>query len=255
MPKSQAAKELAAKQKAQAKAEKERRKHSDNPKDWGATKQLVESFKLTRAADPSVVWWVVGAGVVTLAVFVVIGILVKPWWMWLIVGLMGAFAAMLWVFQWKAKRAMYTRFKGQAGSAEVALSLLDKKKWTVSPAIAFTRQQDVVHRAVGPAGIVLVGEGHGKPLRTLLATETRRHEQVAYGTPVTTIVMGEGSGQVPIEELDKHIKKLPRALRSSQVDEVTSRLTALDAMRPRIPMPKGPMPTSMKGARAAMRGR
>ena len=35
MPKSQAAKELAAKQKAQAKAEKERRKHSDNPKDWG----------------------------------------------------------------------------------------------------------------------------------------------------------------------------------------------------------------------------
>ena len=34
MPKSQAAKELAAKQKAQAKAEKERRKHSDNPKDW-----------------------------------------------------------------------------------------------------------------------------------------------------------------------------------------------------------------------------
>ena len=47
MPKSQAAKELAAKQKAQAKAEKERRKHSDNPKDWGTGKQLVETFKLT----------------------------------------------------------------------------------------------------------------------------------------------------------------------------------------------------------------
>ena len=45
MPKSQAAKELAAKQKAQAKAEKERRKHSDNPKDWGTGKQLVETFK------------------------------------------------------------------------------------------------------------------------------------------------------------------------------------------------------------------
>ena len=47
MPKSQAAKELAAKQKAQAKAEKERRKHSDNPKDWGTGKQPVSYTHLT----------------------------------------------------------------------------------------------------------------------------------------------------------------------------------------------------------------
>ena len=33
------------------------------------------------------------------------------------------------------------------------------------------------------------------------------------------------------------------------------RLKALDAMRPQIPIPKGPMPTSMKQARQAMRGR
>ena len=32
------------------------------------------------------------------------------------------------------------------------------------------------------------------------------------------------------------------------------RLRALDAMRPQIPIPKGPMPTSAKQARAAMRG-
>lgn len=150
---------------------------------------------------------------------------------------------------------MYARFKGQTGSAEVALSLLDKKKWTSTPAIAFTRQQDVVHRAVGPGGIVLIGEGHGNGLRNLLATETKRHEQVAYGTPVTSIIMGDGKGQVPLEDLDKHIKKLPKALSTSQVDEVVNRLKALDAMRPKVPLPKGPMPNSMKGARAAMRGR
>lgn len=255
MPKSQAAKELAAKQKAQAKAEKERRKHSDNPKDWGTTKQLVESFKLTRRADPSVTWWTLGAFILTVVVFVVIGILLPPWWMWLVVGIMGGIAAAMWVFQWRAKRAMYSRYKGQAGSAEVALSMLDKKKWHVSPAIAFTRQQDVVHRAVGPAGIVLVGEGRGGALRSLMTTEAKRHEQVAYGTPVTQVIMGEGANQVPLEDLGKHIRKLPKALGEAQVEEVTSRLKALDAMRPRVPLPKGPMPTSMKGARSAMRGR
>mgnify|MGYP001941173845 CR=1 FL=1 len=163
MPKSQAAKELAAKQKAQAKAEKERRKHSDNPKDWGTGKQLVETFKLTRQVDPQLLWWVIGSFVAGVVVFTVLGlILTDLWWAWLIVGIFAGAAAAMWVFQWRAKRSMYARFKGQTGSAEVALSLLDKKKWTSTPAIAFTRQQDVVHRAVGPGGIVLIGEGHGK---------------------------------------------------------------------------------------------
>ena len=72
---------------------------------------------------------------------------------------------------------------------------------------------------------------------------------------MTSIIMGDGKGQVPLENLDKHIKKLPKALNTSQVDEVVNRLKALDAMRPKVPLPKGPMPSSMKGARAAMRGR
>ena len=33
------------------------------------------------------------------------------------------------------------------------------------------------------------------------------------------------------------------------------RLQALDANRSNMPMPKGPVPTSMKGARGNMRGR
>mgnify|MGYP002651239559 CR=1 FL=1 len=243
-------------EKAQAKAEKERRKHSDNPKDWGTGKQLAETFKLTRQVDPQLLWWVIGSFVAGVVVFTVLGlILTDLWWAWLIVGIFAGAAAAMWVFQWRAKRSMYARFKGQTGSAEVALSLLDKKKWTSTPAIAFTRQQDVVHRAVGPGGIVLIGEGHGNGLRNLLATETKRHEQVAYGTPVTSIIMGNDKGQVPLEELDKYIKKLPKALNTSQVDEVVNRLKALDAMRPKVPLPKGPMPSSMKGARAAMRGR
>ena len=88
-----------------------------------------------------------------------------------------------------------------------------------------------------------------------MAEEKHRHEQVAYGVPVITMIMGEGKDQIPLEQLDKKIKKLPKTLDDARVNEVRSRLKALDAMRPRLPIPKGPMPTSMKGSRNAMRGR
>ncbi len=39
------------------------------------------------------------------------------------------------------------------------------------------------------------------------------------------------------------------------VKAVLNRLNELDAMRPQVPMPKGPMPTSMKQARQSMKGR
>ena len=221
MPKSQAAKELAAKQKAQAKAEKQRRKESSNPKDWGTMKQLKESFKLTRQVDPSVTWWALGGFVLGIVVFLVIGLFVPPLWLWIVLGVLVGFSLGMWAFQWRAKKALFLRYKGQAGSSEVALSLLDKKKWTVDMAVAFTRQQDMVHRVVGPAGIVLVGEGRMSQLRPLMNTETRRHEQVAYGTPVTQIYVGEGKNQVQLEDLSKHIKKLPKALSATQVTTST----------------------------------
>jgi hypothetical protein len=37
--------------------------------------------------------------------------------------------------------------------------------------------------------------------------------------------------------------------------DVLNRIKALDANRPAVPMPKGPIPTSMKGMRGAQRGR
>ena len=98
----------------------------------------------------------------------------------------------------------------------------------------------------------------GLTLGMLLASEVRKHERVAYGVKVTTIVMGDKEGQVPLDKLADHIKKLPKTLQANQVTDIRQRLRALDAVRPQLPMPKGPMPTSsrqVKGSRQAMRGR
>lgn len=251
---SEKAKALAAKQKADAKAAKLAKKNSTDPRDWSWYKQIIETYKMTAQVDPQLNK-IVPAVALGVAVLVsLIGIWVPPWWMWLVTGIMAGLVAALYVLLNRAKKSTYKRYEGQPGSAEVALSMLDKKKWVYTAAITATRQLDVVHRAVGPAGIVLVGEGSPARLKALLGAEAKKHEQVAYGVPVTTVVMGAGAGQVPLDKLADHLKKLPVALQPIQVTEVRQRLRALDAVRPKAPLPRGPLPQA-KGVNRAMRGR
>jgi hypothetical protein len=251
---SEKAKELAAKQKAEVQAAKLAKKNSTNPRDWPWYRQIWQTYKVTAEVDKQLNLLLAATFVGVLIVCVVIGIFAPPWWMWLILGVVGGITAALWVLLNRAKKATFIRYAGQPGSAEVALSMLDTKKWFYTPAITATRQLDVVHRVVGPGGIVLVGEGAPSRVKSLLAAETKKHEQVAYGVVVTSIVMGDGEGQVPLAKLADVVKKLPKKLEASQVTDVKARLRALDAVRPKVPIPRGPMP-SMKGVNRSMRGR
>lgn len=251
---SEKAKELAAKQKAEIKAAKLAKKNSNDPRDWPWYRQLWQTYKVTAEVDKQLNPLLIGVFLGALAVLIVVGIFLPPWWMWVLLGVLAGLTADLYILTWRAKKGTYARYAGQPGAAEVALSMLDKKKWSYTPAVTATRQLDVVHRAVGPAGIVLIAEGPAARVKNLLAGEVKKHEQVAYGVPVTTVLMGDAEGQVPLADLTAWIKKLPKKLSDAQIAEVKSRLRALDAVRPKVPLPRGPLP-SMKGANKAMRGR
>ena len=80
--------------------------------------------------------------------------------------MLGVLAALI-IFSRRAQKAVYGQMEGQVGAAAGALGLL-KRGWHVDQAIAFTKQQDVVHRVIGPPGIVLVGEGNPGRVKTLL---------------------------------------------------------------------------------------
>ncbi|EPH02570.1 hypothetical protein HMPREF1531_01878 [Propionibacterium sp. oral taxon 192 str. F0372] len=256
MAKSERAKELAAKQKAEAKALRAAKKNSDNPRDWGIVKQVRESYRLTREVDPQLNLWLVGSFIVAAALIAGLSTLTGArWWMSLIMALLFGFTAALFMLTRRTRTGTYLRYKGTPGAGEVPLSMLNNKKWTVTPAIAFTRQQDCIHRVVGAPGVVLIGDGNPSRLRPLLNSELKRHQAVLYGITVEAIQMGEGEGMVPMEKLTKHIESLPKAIDKVEQEEVISRLRALDNMKGRMPIPKGPMPTNMKGARKAMRGR
>ena len=251
---SERAKQLAAEQKATKKAEQLRRKNSTDPKDWGQVRQIIEVYKVTAEHDPKANLFMGGALVLCIVVFTVVGIFVKPWWLYVIFGVLFGVLAAMFVLTWRAKSATYKRYEGQKGSAEVAMSMLGKE-WVKSPVITANRQLDIVHRVVGPGGIVLIGEGDPGRVRAMLATEAKKHEQVKYGVKVTTLVMGDRENQVPLGKLADHIKKLPKIIKTAEITDISNRLRALDSMRPKLPLPKGPMPTSAKGARQAVRGR
>lgn len=251
---SEKARELAAKQKAEVKAAKLAKKNSSNPRDWGWFRQVRETYRITVESDPQAQWLILGSGLGAMVLVSLLGIFLPPWWLWLITGLMAGLVAALYVMLNRAKKATYKRYAGKPGSAEVALGMLDKKKFDYTAGVTATKQLDIVHRVVGPAGIVLIGEGSPARLKAVLASEARKHEQVAYGVPVSTVLMGDGEGQVPLDKLADHLKKTPKAIKPVQITEVKQRLRALDAVRPKVPMPKGPMPT-MKGVNRAMRGR
>ena len=153
------------------------------------------------------------------------------------------------------QKAAYTQMEGQPAAAAGALQML-KRGWKVDPVVGFTKQQDVVHRVVGPPGIVLVGEGSSQArLKALMVTERKKHERVAYGVPIHEIIAGRGEGEVPLPKLVRHVQKLGRSVKPAEMTDILQRLKALDAQRGKLPLPKGPIPTSMKGMRSQQRGR
>ena len=252
-----AAKDAKAKAKAAKRAERARKKASNDPKDMGRIRQIIRAYQVTHEHDRALPFLLIGAFVLPIGIGVVVGLLWGYAFNVILLGVMiGLLAAMLTLVR-RAKAATYKRYAGQAGSAEVALQMLPKK-WVSTPAIAANRNRDVVHRTLGPGGLVLIGEGEPGRVRQLLASEVKKHERVAYGVTVTTVIMGNKEGQVPLNKLADHIRKLPKALQANQITDIKQRLRALDALRPPVPVPKGPMPASprqVKGARQAMRGR
>jgi hypothetical protein len=230
------------------------------PEALSRRQQFVQTYQMAKRSDPAIGRWVLGWSLLGLVVgfavfYLVAGHRSTLGLVFTVIGaLMTALLAGLIIFSRRAQKAVYGQMEGQVGAAAGALGLL-KRGWTVDNAVAFTRQQDVVHRVVGPPGIVLVGEGNPGRLKGLLTSERRRHERVVTETPVHEIIVGSDEGQVPLSKLTRHIQKMKRQVQGSELTDVIARLKAIDASRPALPMPKGPVPTSMKGMRGNLRGR
>ena len=150
-----------------------------------------------------------------------------------------ALLATMFLFTRVAGTAAYAAIEGQMGAGASVLMAI-RKGWTTTPAVAVARNQDMVHRSVGRAGIVLTGEG-SQAVRQMVSDERKKAERFAPGVPITEFLVGTEDGRVPIQKLQKQMRRLPKKLTAHQMREVRARLKAVGGMS--MPIPKGPMPT------------
>jgi hypothetical protein len=208
----------------------------------GRLRQIGQMVALTKNADPRYVPVLVVTEVVVMAVAFLLGNLLAGWILGVVFALLAGLIAFTTVTGRRGQAAAYTRLEGQVGAAAAILDSL-RGDWRVTPAVAFNRNQDVVHRVVGRAGVILVGEGRGAGVRQLMGDQLRRIRKVVGDAPLHDIVVGDGEGQVPLRKLQAHVMKLPRTLKPREVNAVDSRLKALGGTA--MPLPKGPVPTRM----------
>ena len=183
----------------------------------GRIQQMRQVFTLARKHNPAVPWLLAAALVGLTAIGVIVGLLIGG-------GVLGT-----------ARRGW----------------LMEDQPIAVDP-----RTQEMVFRTTGRGGVVLVGEGRSRhKVAKLLEKEARRHEKIVKGVPVHTFQGGEGTDQVPMENITKTLYKYPRKLNKAEILAVRNRLTGIGSMTSRPPIPKGIDPNRMRPDRRALRGR
>jgi hypothetical protein len=213
------------------------------PAKQGRVAQIRSAYTMTRKVDPMVGWVTLAAALLVFGVVLAVGYLIgHPVYLG-IMGVLAGFLVATIVFGKRAEKAAFSQVDGQPGAAAAALNML-RRGWSVTPAVAVTRNQDIVHRAVGRAGVVLIGEGSPTRVQALLVTEKKKVARFVPEVPIYDLQAGNETGQVPLRKLNNKLMKLPRNLKAHQVSEVNRRLKALGSMN--LPIPKGPMPRSAR---------
>ncbi len=190
---------------AREKKQKKQKKAYDpnDPSSMNRRQQLAATYRMTKQTDPRIGLWLLGAFVVSALVgFALFWVLPGGGTVGLVLAVIGGVLlgvlGVLVIFGRRAQAAAYDRMHGQPGAAASALTML-RRGWKTDPMVAFNRQQDVVHRVIGPPGIVLVGEGNPTRLRGLLprGAPQARAGRLRHARPRDPVRRRRGTGTAP----------------------------------------------------------
>lgn len=202
-------------------------------------RQIRLAFAQTRAADDRLVLYMALAAVAGLAIPLALLTWLGSPVLGVIGGLFTAAASAMVVLGIRGQSAAIAQIEGQPGAALAVVQQL-RGAWKITPAVAFSGKQDLVHRVVGRPGVILIGEGRRARVRALLRQEARKTSRITAEVPVHEVSVGNGDGQVELSALRMHVMRLPRAMKAKEIGPLDRRLHALGGND--LPLPKGPMP-------------
>jgi len=219
-------------------------KKSAAPEKPGRVAQMRQVWKMTREADPRAIPIILGPALLVLAAMVVVGLLIGHIIIFSVLAVLAAVITGTSIFGRRATKSMYAQVEGRPGAAAAVLQGM-RGDWRVTPAVGFTRNQELVHRVIGRPGIVLVGEGASiQAIRTLIVDQKRRIGRVAPDAPIHELIIGENDeDRTPIRKLQPKMMRMSRTLKQKEINALEARMKALGGAN--MPLPKGPMPTRM----------
>ena len=219
----------------------------------GTFKQIVSIYKLTAKNDINAVWFAILALVIGVALGVIAGLTLgqgNPFGMvvWIIAGtLIGVLSAMI-VMSRRAERVAYSQIEGQAGAVGAVIAQVLKRGWIGSemPVSVNPRSRDAVYRAIGPGGVVLIGEGSKARVQQMLDDEKKKIVRAVPGAPIQYLYVTGDESSTPLSQLGLKIRKLKRVMTRSEISAVNKRLSALGNT---LPIPKGIDPMRIRASR------
>jgi hypothetical protein len=207
----------------------------------GRIKQMRMVARLVNQQNRKALPITIGTGLGIMVVLILVGLFIGQVTLIPLGVLLGLLAATL-LFGRFAQSAQFKALEGQPGAAAAVLQSM-RGKWTVTPAVNANRNMDVVHRAVGRPGVILVGEGMPSRVAQLIAAEKKKTARVAHDVPIFEFQVGDEEGQIPPRKLQRKVIRLPRNLKPTAVNDLNYRLKAL---QPTLQMPKGPLPKNAR---------
>ncbi len=218
-------------------------------KEPGRLAQLLKIYKMTMAADKTAIWWSMLAVALGALSGTVLGATVGQatavgFVVWIITGSLIGILSGLVVMSRKAERAAYAQIEGQPGAVSAVLRSALKRGWRGSEMpIAVNRNQDAVYRAIGPAGVVLIGEGVRTRVQPLLEDERKKVQRAIPGVAVKFVYVTQDAEGTRLMKLGTTLLKLKRVLTRNEVAAIDKRLSALVTS---MPIPKGIDPKRMR---------
>jgi len=229
----------------------------DPNKEPGRIKQMWQVLQMTRRYDSSVTWYLALAVLVPVALGLGAAFLFAPpqdnivgFILFILIGLMAGVLVFLLVLGRRAERAAYGQIEGQPGAVGAVLKSSLRRGWIASemPVSVSPKTQDAVYRAVGRAGVVLIGEGPRSRTQKMLEEERRSVARFLQNVPVHFVYVGPDAESTKLHRIPAQLRKFKPVLRKPEVLAVSNRLKSLG--KNGLPIPKGVDPMRARAQRA-----
>lgn len=220
----------------------------------GMFAQMKQVYKMTREQDPNIPWTLALIFFGTVLVFLLIGLLLNNWITFLLIGIPLGILFAVMVLSRRAEKAAFAQLDGQPGRSGAALSTLRRGWIFEQQPVAANKSQDVIFRAIGRPGIVLVTEGPTSRVNPLVQKEKLKYKKIVPTVPIHVVNSGNDEGQVELKKLTKTLNKLPKQLTQQEMHQVANRIDSLGKHNNIMSaLPKGIDPMRMRPDRKGMR--